>query len=160
MSKNICDMGEQICPMVLLIKDHKGWSPEMNTPLPSRPVVSGNCGLNSHLSELISLVMEPVTNEASGHEIESTTEMLHRISELNKRLASSKCDNGSSRNDENPLSFESNEDVSLTTNLFVDAAKQAEAELPMKISNKEAVVRPKSGIRSYGMLGSKTDNNR
>ena len=104
--------------------------------------------------------MEPVTNEASGHEIESTTEMLHRISELNKRLASSKCDNGSSRNDENPLSFESNEDVSLTTNLFVDAAKQAEAELPMKISNKEAVVRPKSGIRSYGMLGSKTDNNR
>ena len=132
----------------------------MNTPLPSRPVVSGNCGLNSHSHQLISLVMEPVTNESSGHEIESTTEMLHRISELDKRLASSKCDNGSSRNDENPLSFESNEDVSLTTNLCVDAAKQAEAELPMKISNKEAVVRPKSGIRSYGMLGSKTDNNR
>ena len=71
MSKNTNDKGEQVCPMVLLVKDHKGWSMDSDTPPPSRPVVAGNCGLNNHLSELISHIIEPITTESIGCEIDS-----------------------------------------------------------------------------------------
>ena len=52
-SKNVIDKGEQACQMVLLIKDHKKWSADLGKPPPSRPVVSGNTGLNCHLLELL-----------------------------------------------------------------------------------------------------------
>ena len=65
--------------MHLLIKDHKNWSKDSGTPPPSRPVISGNSGLNRHLSEMISLVIEPVANEAEGFEVDSTNEMLAKI---------------------------------------------------------------------------------
>ena len=58
MSKNLVDKGEQACNMTLLIKDHKDWSPESDKPVPSRPVVSGNTGLNCHLSEMISHIID------------------------------------------------------------------------------------------------------
>ena len=90
MGRNIIDKGEQVCPMVLLIKDHKAWSPESNSPPPSRPVISGNCGLNCHLSELISHVLEPITRESPGPEIDSTTEMLSKIDMFNESLLNGK----------------------------------------------------------------------
>ena len=142
MDKNIVDKGEQVCPMVLLIKDHKGWTHESGTPPPSRPVVSGNCGLNSHLSELISLVMEQVTSEANGNEIDSTTEMLYRIERLNEKLE--KKANGSYNVEEEQMAE--------------DVCEVVESP-PLKI---EAVKNSKSlsktDIRSYGVLGKQTKN--
>ena len=90
MAKNVLDKGEQVCSMVLLIKDHKSWSPDSETSPPSRPVVAGNCGLNSHLSELISHILEPITLEAPGCEIDSTSEMLSKIDKINCELANRK----------------------------------------------------------------------
>ena len=87
MEKNLSDKGEQACAMQLLIKDHKNWHQSSGTPPPSRPVVSGNSGLNRHLSEMISLVIEPVASEADGFEVDSTGEMLAKIDELNDKLS-------------------------------------------------------------------------
>ena len=85
-SKNLTENGEQACPMTCLIKDHKGWQYSESTPIPpSRPVVAGNCGINRCLSELLSLIIEPVTNEMKGDAIDSTGDMLGKITELNKK---------------------------------------------------------------------------
>ena len=47
MHKNITEKGEQTCPMICLIKDHKGWEYSPETPFPpSRPVIAGNMGIN------------------------------------------------------------------------------------------------------------------
>ena len=84
MKKNIIEGGEQSCPMVCLVKDHKGWSYDPGDPAPpSRPVVAGNLGINRCLSEMVSLIIEPITLNMGGHSIESTGDMLHLISELN-----------------------------------------------------------------------------
>ena len=72
--------------MTLLIKDHKSWSPGDRGPIPSRPVEAGNSGLNVHLSELISSVIEPVALEESEREIDSTDDMIIRILGINKQL--------------------------------------------------------------------------
>ena len=95
MAKNITDKGEQSCHMELLLKDHKGWVESSGKPPPSRPVVSGNTGLNCHLSELLSNVLEPITKEAPGSEIDSTKELLDKINKLNEKL--SKVPNSSSK---------------------------------------------------------------
>ena len=73
--------------MSLLIKDHKKWDPNSNDPLPSRPVISGNNGLNRHLSEFLSLILEPIAMETDGLEIDSSNEMLSKIDELNKIIS-------------------------------------------------------------------------
>ena len=141
MHKNTLDKGEQVCPMVLLIKDHKGWSPDMNTPPPSRPVVSGNCGLNSHLSDLISLIMEPVTSEANGFEVDSTSEMLHRINLLNDRI-------DGQTHEQTHVASSSDESVEVNVECESKCEFVAKETLPTK--------RPKFDIRSYGIEGSKT----
>ena len=87
MTKNLIDKGEQVCQMQLLLKDHKDWSEESGKAIPSRPVVSGNNGLNCHLSELVSLLIEPVAFEHDGSEVDSTDDMLAKINELNSRLS-------------------------------------------------------------------------
>ena len=85
MIKNVTENGEQTCPMVCLIKDHKGWSYSESTPVPpSRPVIGGNVGINRGLSELLSLLIEPVTSMLGGDAIESTGDMLSKIDEINK----------------------------------------------------------------------------
>ena len=83
MSKNLNDKGEQVCPMTLLFKDHKSWKMGSAGPIPSRPVVGGNSGLNCHLSEMIAHVIEPITSQTFGAEIDSTSEMLTKIDKLN-----------------------------------------------------------------------------
>ena len=65
-----------------MIKDHKQWSPDTNKPVPSRPVVSGNKGVNSHLSE----ILEPLVLELGGGEISSTEEALNVITSVNDRI--------------------------------------------------------------------------
>ena len=80
-------MGENmsICPMSLLFKDHKGWSPTLGTVPPTRPVVGGHLGINLHISELVSDILDPVVGRyEGGKEIISTEDMLARIEILNE----------------------------------------------------------------------------
>ena len=69
--------------MSILIKDHKKWSVDSGEPVPSRPVLSGNNTINTHLSELISELLEPIASEFTGAEIQSTEEALSILDEIN-----------------------------------------------------------------------------
>ena len=85
MERNITENGEQTCPMICLIKDHKGWSFTSDTPTPpSRPVIAGNAGVNRGLSEILSLLIEPITSEMDSDCIDSTSDMLSHIEIVNK----------------------------------------------------------------------------
>ena len=83
MTKNIQDHGAEIPEMVLLFKDHKGWTEDSGKIVPSRPVVSGRNGLNTHLSEILSDILEPVALNMNSAEVSSTEETLSKISKLN-----------------------------------------------------------------------------
>ena len=69
--------------MSILIKDHKKWSVDSGEPVPSQPVLSGNNTINTHLSELISELVEPIVSEHTGAEIQSTEEALSILDEIN-----------------------------------------------------------------------------
>ena len=118
------------------------------TPPPSRPVVAGNCGLNSHLSELISLVLEPITLEADGCEINSTSEMLSRLDNINVKLS------------ENKVSLNSNFEASPNVKVHVDKSqvesKVSAVESTSQSSNISKSKVSKGDIRSFGKLGVKT----
>ena len=58
--------GMSICPMSLLFKDHKGWSSESGSVHPTRPVVGGHLGVNMHISELVSDILDPVVSHYRG----------------------------------------------------------------------------------------------
>ena len=88
MLRNIQPTTMEIPEMVLLFKDHKGWSETSGKPVPSRPVVSGSRGINSHLSELLAEVMEPLTVNGIGVEITSTEEALCKVTEVNNLVQS------------------------------------------------------------------------
>ena len=80
-------MGEDmaICPMSLLFKDHKGWSASSGTAPPTRPVVGGHMGINMHLSELVSDILDPVVGTyVGGREIISTEDMVARAELVNE----------------------------------------------------------------------------
>ena len=80
-------MGEglSICPLSLLFKDHKGWKADSGTAPPTRPVVGGHLGINLHLSEIVSDVLEPVVSTyEGGKEIISCEDMLARTEILNE----------------------------------------------------------------------------
>ena len=87
------DNSEAVAPLYLLIKDHKGWKEEDKIPPPSRPVCSGNNGINKHLSELVSYVLEPLAHTLDGAEIDSTGGMLEKVEKLNKRLQKGEVEN-------------------------------------------------------------------
>ena len=82
MAKNLSDKGEQVCQITLLIKDHKSWTEDSGKPVPSRPVISGNSGLNCHLSEMISMIIDPLAYEHNGNEVDSTDDMLDKLKVL------------------------------------------------------------------------------
>ena len=86
MSKNIQGFTVEVPEMVLLIKDHKVWSPTSGDPVPSRPVVSGSRGINTHLSEWISEFLEPIAAVMGSGEISSTEEALARIDSINNDI--------------------------------------------------------------------------
>ena len=80
-------MGEglSICPLSLLFKDHKGWRSDSGTVPPTRPVVGGHLGVNMHLSEIVSDVLDPVVGTyKGGMEIISTEDLLARIDIINE----------------------------------------------------------------------------
>ena len=86
MGKNIQELSSQIPEMSLLIKDHKEWKEDDNKPIPSRPVLSGNNCLNTHLSELLSEVLEPITTRIGGAEVTSSEEAINKITSLNELI--------------------------------------------------------------------------
>ena len=83
------DNSESVAPLYLLIKDHKGWLEESGMPPPSRPVCSGNRGFNKHLSELVSLILEPLAHSMEGADVNSTGSFLEKINDLNYKIESS-----------------------------------------------------------------------
>ena len=86
MSRNLKDKGHEIPEMKILLKDHKAWEPNSPEPVPSRPVVNGRAGFNSHLSELLADILEPVAKEMVGSEINSTEEALAIIQKHNDNI--------------------------------------------------------------------------
>ena len=66
MLKNLLNHSLEVPEMSLLIKDHKSWRQDSDDPVPSRPVVSGNRGVNTHLSEILSELLEPLVLEMGG----------------------------------------------------------------------------------------------
>ena len=73
------------CPLSLLYKDHKGWASHMGTCPPTRPVVSGNMGMNIHLSEVVSDLIEPLVDKyMGGRESISTEDMIAKFMGLNE----------------------------------------------------------------------------
>ena len=76
--------------MYLLIKDHKLWSEDSGTPIPSRPVLSGNSCINMHLSEMVSELIEPISSRLRGAEISSTEEAIQKFTELKRETAPTK----------------------------------------------------------------------
>ena len=84
MLRNLQNHSLEVPEMNLLVKDHKTWCQESNSPVPSRPVVSGNKGVNTHLSEILSEFLEPLILELGGGEVTSTEEALYMITEANK----------------------------------------------------------------------------
>ena len=86
MLKNVHNGTPEVPELSILVKDHKEWSLESDDPVPSRPVLSGNGCINTHLSEIISEVIEPVALELEGGEIQSSEEALEKIDALNKNI--------------------------------------------------------------------------
>ena len=84
MMKNYQNHSMEIPEMSILIKDHKHWNRNSSEPVPSRPVVSGNKGINTHLSELLAEILEPISLEMPSVEISSTEEALNKISKYNE----------------------------------------------------------------------------
>ena len=68
----------------LLYKDHKGWK-EGDGPLPTRGICGANRGMNTHLSELVSLILEPLASSIPGTwEVDSSSDYLSNIEDYNK----------------------------------------------------------------------------
>ena len=75
------------CPLSLLYKDHKGWSSEGsgNGIPPTRPVAGGHLGMNVHISEIVSDLVEPMVDKfVGGRENISTEDLIARVVELNE----------------------------------------------------------------------------
>ena len=76
--------GQSVCPLSLLFKDHKGWSAAKKTPPPTRPVAGGHLGINLHISEIVSDILDPVVGcYRGGREIISTEDMVAKVEILN-----------------------------------------------------------------------------
>ena len=78
----------EVPEMVLLVKDHKHWDIESGKPVPTRPVVSGSRGVNTHISEWLSEIMEPIAARMKSAEVCSTEEVLSKIDKLNNEIES------------------------------------------------------------------------
>ena len=79
-------MGESMetCPVHLLYKDHKGWTPSKGGVPPTRHVAGGNRGVNLYLSEIVSDILEPMVGMViGGHEVISTEDMIANVVDMN-----------------------------------------------------------------------------
>ena len=84
--KNLQEYSQQIPEMVLLVKDYKHWHISSGKPVPSRPVISGNNCLNTHLSEITAEILEPISLKIGSGETSSTEEALALINEYNDKI--------------------------------------------------------------------------
>ena len=76
--------GVAVCPVSLLFKDHKGWVNGSKSIPPTRHVAGGHMGMNLHLSEVVSDVLEPLVGTIEGGtEVISGEDMLARVDRLN-----------------------------------------------------------------------------
>ena len=156
MRRNLIDKGEQVCQMSLLIKDHKKWSCGSAGPIPSRPVISGNSGLNCHLSEIISKIIDPVADEIEGNEVDSTDEMLAKINKLKVKLS-----NSNLSYDANNVPVENLSTENLSNENELNSPTQGVSTLPVMCENavKHSDPKfPKSDIRNFGKSGLKTSD--
>ena len=146
MRKNICDKGEQVCNMSILVKDHKSWKHGSEGPIPSRPVISGNTGLNCHLSEIISQIIEPIAYEQNSRDIDSTDDMIAKIEKLNSKLKD----------------FNNKQKPDIVTNSnTVETEEKSLNEVEKKFLKVEESVNTKfnrGDIRSFGKVGMKTSD--
>ena len=72
------------CPVGLLYKDHKGWTPAKGGVPPTRHVVGGHVGINMHLSEIVSDIIEScVEYIPGGCEVISTEDFLAQVEDVN-----------------------------------------------------------------------------
>ena len=85
MRANLVSSDLQLPEMAILVKDHKQWQFDSGAPVPSRPVVSGNSTINTHLSELISEIVEPIALHMNGCEVQSSEEALSLIDKYNEQ---------------------------------------------------------------------------
>ena len=97
-------------------------------------------GLNRHLSEMISMVIEPVSRESDGFEIDSTGEMLAKIDGLNEKLK-----NGLPNLPQNELGC-------VEANSCVETINSPNEKFDRPVGKKFK----KNDIRSYGNGGVKT----
>ena len=54
-----------------------------DSPFPSRPVVSGNAAMNTALSEILSMTLEPIADFQESAEILCGNQMLEQIDNIN-----------------------------------------------------------------------------
>ena len=72
--------------LYFLVKDHKQYDPARGPP-PTRPVAAAINGMNVHLSEIISDVLEPVAAARDDSaEVISTDDLLSKVDEYNNKL--------------------------------------------------------------------------
>ena len=77
----------EACPLWLLFKDHKLWESSRGTPPPTRPVMGGNSGMNTHLSEILSWLLEPLATSLIGRssEVISGEDLKNKMDALNDK---------------------------------------------------------------------------
>ena len=84
--KSLITHAPQVPPLYLLVKDHKQVEPGAIPP--TRPVVSGSRGMNLHLNDVLSEVLEPLSRCMPSITLEaiSTEHTLNLVDELNNNL--------------------------------------------------------------------------
>ena len=76
-----------ISPMYLTFKDHKGWDYREGTVPPTRPICGGNTGMNLHISEALSEVIEPMVEAfEGGNEIISGEDFMAQVEAHNEEF--------------------------------------------------------------------------
>ena len=85
--ESMLSKGLEACPLWLLFKDHKLWESSRGTAPPTRPVMGGNSGMNTHLSEILSWLLEPLATAMIGKssEVISGEDLKNKMDSLNTR---------------------------------------------------------------------------
>ena len=78
------------CPLWLLYKCHKGWTWKKATPPPTRGVMGGNQGMNSHMSEVLSWALEPLAEALlpKSSEVISNEDLKSKLDSVNRKNGS------------------------------------------------------------------------
>ena len=75
------------CPVTLMYKDHKNWKPGCPGLPPTRQVIGGHVGINVHVSEIVSDIVEVVADHVKGgKEAVSTEDMIAGVENLNLKM--------------------------------------------------------------------------